>query len=448
MRSKLSWAGATDAGRRRLANEDAFCADPVMGLFAVCDGIGGQPSGEAASQLVAASLGHVIRRHLRPRQQIDADGFEALLATAIAELSAAMYHHAQRTAALRRMGATLAAAVIDRSTAFVLHAGDSRAYLLRDGELRRLTDDHVRHRQREPNDGGDPAEAERRHKRLLIQFVGMKAAMRADVRRVRLRRGDRLLLCTDGLTDPVTERAVTEALDREPSPPRAAQRLVDLANERGGPDNVTALVVDFAGVGPQPIDPPPAMTAAPEPASPRLISAIQAELGRLEADLAWLEAGAAACVELAPAAAVTALSQQLGQAPPESVGADPTPRPDALARWFHQRATRPNGAWRSAYRLHLRALDPLMPELCRGRVRLSPVLTAAETAAIFTRLWTDWRAAERRYLDACAGRSCQSPARLHGLVLHMLHTTRTMSGLLEFLPHFLRPHEAPELLNP
>ncbi|MEO1237007.1 MAG: protein phosphatase 2C domain-containing protein, partial [Planctomycetota bacterium] len=132
---QLQHAMLTDVGRRRLANEDAVAADARLGLFVVCDGVGGRPSGEAASQIVSHTLGHALRRRIRGLKRLDRELILKLLFESAVTMNEQMYLHSEAVPALQGMGCTMVAALIDARTVFYLHAGDSRLYLLRAGRL-------------------------------------------------------------------------------------------------------------------------------------------------------------------------------------------------------------------------------------------------------------------------------------------------------------------------
>ncbi|MEO0587252.1 MAG: PP2C family serine/threonine-protein phosphatase, partial [Planctomycetota bacterium] len=194
-RAHLTVRSISDVGLRRLANEDAYVNDDRFGLYVVCDGIGGQPSGEAASQTVVHALPHVLRRRLREAGHADDASVRKALTLALIEISAAMQSVAQDIDILRGMGATAVGLLIDRSRGFLFHAGDSRAYRLRDGHLDRLTHDHVRSYNRLPAPGrGKPGSARPTQRRLLYQFMGMGSQLDPAITDLRLEPGDRHLL--------------------------------------------------------------------------------------------------------------------------------------------------------------------------------------------------------------------------------------------------------------
>jgi len=155
-----------------------------------------------------------------------------------------IFDSAQTHAEQRGMGATITAAWIDDSRLSIAHVGDSRAYLLRSGSLQQLTSDHSLVAEQVRRGILTPAEAERSDMQsVLLRALGAHAEIEVDSEEHTLFAGDVLLLCSDGLTRMVTEPEIAGTLQAEPDPTRAAERLIELANEQGGADNITAIVV-------------------------------------------------------------------------------------------------------------------------------------------------------------------------------------------------------------
>ncbi len=246
---RLTTGAATDVGRVREGNEDAYLVDDAMGLVAVADGMGGHRAGEVASATALEALRSAIT-HGRPLRESMQDANEAVFTKSLTDDE------------LRGMGTTLTAAtLVTGGIVLVGHVGDSRAYLLHDGELRQVTMDHslVEELVREGRLTADEA-AVHPQRSIITRALGVDASVEVDVYPVELAPGDRLLLCSDGLTGMVQAETIAGTLRREEDPARAAAALIDAANVAGGEDNITAVVVAVTD------DPP--LRAAPEPVEP------------------------------------------------------------------------------------------------------------------------------------------------------------------------------------
>ncbi len=218
----------TDIGLHRKTNEDTYVVEPP--LYAVCDGMGGANAGEVASGLAAGTLASEV-----------AAGTPIHAAAEAA--NAAVFQRAHDNIEQTGMGTTLTAFVLEGSTAHFAHIGDSRAYLLRDGELRQVSDDHslVGEMVRDGRLTEEEA-AVHPHRSILSRALGTEPAARIDEFTEDLLPGDVLLLCSDGLSGPVPAAAIKLALTRS-DPQAAAERLILEARKQGGPDNITAVVV-------------------------------------------------------------------------------------------------------------------------------------------------------------------------------------------------------------
>ncbi|MEM8783640.1 MAG: protein phosphatase 2C domain-containing protein [Planctomycetota bacterium] len=432
----LRHGAQTDPGKQRLANEDAFAADPRLGLFVVCDGIGGQPSGEAASNLVAHSVAHLLKRGVRRYNRLNDVILKRLLADAVIRINQELYEHSRAIPTLEGMGCTIVGALLDARSAFLFSAGDSRAYLLRDDTLRQLTVDHVRTAQRfVESEAGDLEDAG--EKRLLMKFLGTRRPLQPDVGQLALVPGDRLLLCSDGVTDPLEDDAVTDLLRRHDDPEAACAALIDAANAAGGPDNITALVVDYFG--------PRGITDADRVSPPRtppelphnIAQQTHAALDLLEDDLCWLLEGSRESAHPNRLTALAAAKRRLGaEAYRDFLAKHPNQAPLHI---FHQACVAPDSPWRQRYAAHPEQLQPPLKRLTGGGIRLSPLLTGDETAAIYGKLWHDWQRVEQRYFRVCQREAKHGrEATLDILITHMLNSVRTLGGLFEFLPRYMR----------
>ena len=233
---KVSAAAATDIGLVREGNEDSYLVDEP--LFAVADGMGGHRGGEVASQLALETVEKLFRKGTGD------------LAEQVQEANRAVFERSVEDRQVAGMGTTLTAALVEGDRIRLAHLGDSRAYLLRDGELRRLTEDHTLVHRMVTEGEISEEEAEAHPQRsVLTRALGVDMFVDVDDDVVQVRSGDRLLLCTDGLTGMVPEDEIEEMLQGIADPSEAAERLVRRANEAGGVDNITVVVLDFSDDG-------------------------------------------------------------------------------------------------------------------------------------------------------------------------------------------------------
>jgi PPM family protein phosphatase len=263
---KVVVGAATDIGLVRDGNEDSYLVEDP--LFVVADGMGGHRGGEVASRLAVQTIETMFRRG------------EGALAEQVQQANRAVFERSSADRTVAGMGTTLTAAVVEGDRARLAHVGDSRAYLLRDGRLRMLTEDHTLVHEMVQQGEITEAEAERHPQRSVVtRALGMDASVPVDEVIVDLQPGDRLLICSDGLTSMVGDDSIADVLRTRVDPQRAAEALVKAANDRGGVDNTTAIVVavgDDAGSSPRrgsvshetPVAPPPAGRRANAAAAP------------------------------------------------------------------------------------------------------------------------------------------------------------------------------------
>jgi protein phosphatase len=240
----LSYGGMSDPGRLRRRNEDRWFADPGLGLFAVADGLGGVAGGEQAAQLVVDSLPSLLRKYLRGLTALTDSRVPERVLTAAAELCHLVRQEGTNHPLWKGMGTTVVFVLIWDGQALVGHMGDSRAYLLRSGSLELLTRDHSPV-QRMLDRGEITPEQAAHHPSTgqLTRYVGMKVDSSPDLRLLELQSDDQLLLCTDGLTEMVSDDWIAELLGQYLPPTQACERLVKAANVAGGHDNITALAI-------------------------------------------------------------------------------------------------------------------------------------------------------------------------------------------------------------
>lgn len=228
---KIEAGVTTDIGRVRDGNEDSYLVEPP--LYAVADGMGGHRGGEVASQLALETL----------EERFAAQ--EGSLADQIRAANRAVYERSAADRKVTGMGTTLTAALIGGDNAHLVHVGDSRAYLLRAGAFRQLTEDHTLvTRMVKAGEITHAEAAVHPHRNVLTRVLGTEPEVDLDEQDVGLLEGDRLLLCSDGLTVMLTEDQIQAILETTPRAQEAAERLVRAANRAGGVDNITVVVLD------------------------------------------------------------------------------------------------------------------------------------------------------------------------------------------------------------
>ena len=229
-------AAATDPGRRRRHNEDAYVCEPP--LFAVADGIGGAQAGEVASRLAATALRETGADGADPRRHVDA---------LIQEANRRVYERQTSDASASGMGTTITVALLHYDMVWIGHVGDSRAYLIRNGELEQLTEDHSLVAELVRSGKLSPEEAETHPQRSVVtRALGTDPNVDVDTFEVEGRTGDLYMLCSDGLTTMVDDGTILDEIDRNRDDLRsAAKALVRAANRGGGEDNITVVFFEL-----------------------------------------------------------------------------------------------------------------------------------------------------------------------------------------------------------
>jgi len=247
---RIASGGVTDVGRVRANNEDCYKIVEPLNLFVLSDGMGGEAHGEIASAMaVETVVKHCLDFETNPAAQIIGavephwSARTKRLSTAVHLANRNIFKSAEVHPDQHGMGATLTAAWIDGAKLSIAHVGDSRAYLLRGGSLLQLTRDHSLVAEQVRRGILTAAEAEESEMQsVLLRALGAQAEIEVDAEEHILFPRDVLLLSSDGLTRMVTEPEIAGTLQAETDPPRAAEKLVALANERGGPDNITVVI--------------------------------------------------------------------------------------------------------------------------------------------------------------------------------------------------------------
>ncbi len=249
---RIRYAAKTDVGMKRTHNEDYFALIEDEQLFMVADGMGGHASGEVASKLAAEVMGEFYRHSKDQdatwpyRYDHNLSYVENRLVASIRLANAKIHESAAKNPQLRGMGTTVVSFIIKGNSAFVAHVGDSRCYRVRDGVIHLLTRDHSLledYKEARP----DMTEEEARnfpHKNVITRALGMRDNVVVDIARVDLEDGDRFVLCSDGLSGMLTDEQIHDITKRNQDLEAAVGELIDRANEAGGTDNITAMVVE------------------------------------------------------------------------------------------------------------------------------------------------------------------------------------------------------------
>lgn len=242
-------AGLTHVGMRRRGNEDAFLVSDEMGLYVVSDGMGGHQAGEVASEMVVRTAEDYMRRFLTDANAqevevpIDGLGKEARRLMAFVNVAnRAIYDNARSRSELRGMGATVAAICFTEDAVVAMNVGDSPIYLIRGREIEPLYVPHtvLAEQMALGRQGSERLSKEYGH--MLTRAVGVESDIHPELREIPCRKDDCLVLCSDGLSNKVEPEELVATVTSQ-RPARACQMLVDLANERGGEDNITVVVV-------------------------------------------------------------------------------------------------------------------------------------------------------------------------------------------------------------
>jgi protein phosphatase len=254
-RNQYRVRGASDVGRKREMNEDAFLVDEELSLFVVADGMGGHQGGDTASRLAVDTLQNALRRSrsehpelFTERVAIEASPLPSILRQAMEEACLSIFRMAQGAPSLHGMGTTVTALLVHGPHAFVAHVGDSRLYLIRGGRLQQLSDDHSLVNEQVKAGVITPDEARKSHfKNVITRSVGFEAEVVVDLLGIEARQGDRFVICCDGLTNLVDDREIV-ALAAAESVADLPIRLIGLANDRGGDDNITVIALELVEV--------------------------------------------------------------------------------------------------------------------------------------------------------------------------------------------------------
>jgi len=244
-------AGITDIGKKRPENEDSVLVDKDLGLYVVADGVGGHQAGKVASQIVVDTMSQGMKRHveggeteiitcLDPELTQEANRLLMLIHRANKEVC----RNANSKAEYQGMGSTVSAVYLTNHTLVAANVGDSPIYLIRKGNTEELSVAHT-----VQNDDnflkGQKEKAEiDAYKHVLTRAIGAKEDVEADVCEIQYFSGDRIVICSDGLSDKLSPEEIRKVVTAE-NPEAACSRLIEMANNRGGDDNITVIVVSF-----------------------------------------------------------------------------------------------------------------------------------------------------------------------------------------------------------
>jgi protein phosphatase len=235
-------AGASDRGRMRKVDEDAFLVDVENRFFAVADGVGGNRAGEIASRTAVETAAEVVRRAANRNGTPDT---HSLVTAMFAAANDAIREKAATRPEYSGMATTLVLLLDDGDSMWVAHCGDSRAYRWRPDGLAPLTRDHSIAAVLTEKSGIEISPTQSPFAHVLTKCLGKEAACDPEIQTVDARPGDRFLLCCDGVTDMVSEKDLAALLARTVDPEEVSRLVLEAANAAGGKDNITAVVIDL-----------------------------------------------------------------------------------------------------------------------------------------------------------------------------------------------------------
>ena len=246
---EIESAGITDTGKKRQGNEDSLFLEDSLGLYVVADGMGGHQAGEVASRLVVETIEDYIKSS---RENADAEtpiccdkglSIEAnRLLSGIHESNKAVLEAARGNSSYRGMGSTVSAVYLTDGTLIAANVGDSPIYLIRDGNIKLLSVPHTLLAEQESLDPENARKLGREFRHVLTRAMGTEESVKADIHEIQCFKNDILVISSDGLSDKASPEEIRRLVDTNGSE-AACRRLVDLANGRGGDDNITAIVL-------------------------------------------------------------------------------------------------------------------------------------------------------------------------------------------------------------
>jgi len=252
IRLKVVAAGVTDVGRKRDHNEDSFLIDEDLKLFVVADGMGGHAGGGTASRIAVETIDRELRQVrtsqgsvLEARTPLQDSSVPEAIRAAVERACIAIYSKAQEDPRLAGMGTTVISLLMKEDQAFFAHVGDSRAYLIRGDLIQQISEDHSLVNEQIKAGMITPEEAKHsRYKNIITRSVGFEEEVQVDVMGLLSEPGDVFVLCSDGMANMMEDAEILHIVRHHPLT-EVPRTLVDLANERGGDDNITVIAVQI-----------------------------------------------------------------------------------------------------------------------------------------------------------------------------------------------------------
>lgn len=252
---KVISCGITDIGRKRQRNEDSYLVNDKIGLYIVADGMGGHAGGEFASKIAVSTVEEIIRGEDRVRSNVPTESYldtdpsaaegqeQERLKEAINRAGNMIVRRAFEDPELKGMGTTSTVMFVSNDKAYIAHVGDSRAYCVRDGQIIQITEDHsLVHEQLKSGLITEEEAKTHQLKNIITRSVGVQEEVEVDTIVWKIQIGDSYLLCSDGLSNMVHDHELQDIITKF-NAEQAARELVDLANSRGGEDNITLILL-------------------------------------------------------------------------------------------------------------------------------------------------------------------------------------------------------------
>ena len=259
----IAFGARTDPGKKRTNNEDNFCAEEDLGLFLVVDGIGGHFAGEVASQIAADTVKENLEKAITGKKLKILGGYNTKLSKTANQLvgsirlaNTMIYEASKKKEKYWGMGTTLVAVLFLKEKVITANVGDSRIYLIRDHTIRQLTEDHSLVSEQLKSGLITEKEAkDSQMKNIIVRALGASESIEVDVNEFFPLKNDYFLLCSDGLTDLVNDSEILKAINdyddnnNDIDLDSVCAQLIDLANEKGGDDNITVIIVKIINIG-------------------------------------------------------------------------------------------------------------------------------------------------------------------------------------------------------